>query len=143
MIVMGLPLHDVVSAPVVKDYVSEVVRVAHPERATAGVLQDSGDLPSADHALGSAVRYELAEREFVAKSHDQIVRAVSRAVASRGQGSLERQLLRVRRARSAPAEGVIHSGDVFGKRVGDQEIHTAGQTLIHFYLQGIVIALPH
>ena len=33
--------------------------------------------------------YELAERELIAKRYDQIVRAVSGAVASRGQGSLE------------------------------------------------------
>src|SRR5262249_60150997 len=114
MVVRGLPLHDVVSAPVVKEHVTEVVWVPHPQRATAGVLQDSGDLPTADYALGGVIRDELAERELVAKRHDQIVRAVSGAVTSRGQGSLERQLLSVRRARSAPAEGVIHSGDVLG-----------------------------
>src|SRR5947208_17121143 len=67
MIFMGLPLYDIVSAPVVENHVPEVVGVAHPECATAGVLQDPGDLPSPDPALGGATRYDLTEPKLIAK----------------------------------------------------------------------------
>src|SRR5579862_1502264 len=117
--------------------ISQGVALVNLLRRAALVLLDSADFPSAhDFSQGSPlvqVFLPAPKGQIVTVTEDQIAGVVVKADGLLVQ-RVKAVLVEAREFRGFRAR----VGQGFGPRVGNQEIQTAGEPLVDFYLEGII-----